>query len=227
MAKTVSEEEIQLRKRARRRLVGAITLVIAAIVILPMVLDSKPEQRSHEIDIRIPSEDSVGELAPEAAPGPPLTEAQVTTIPERPATLIQQEDPSASQPAAKPAQSVKNPVEKRDAVSETEGRTPDPKAPKVESTGKTSAPAVDADLFVVQLGAFSNPAKARQQLRSLMSKDIKAQPDAKAYTETLKSDKGDITRVRVGPFRTREEAESTRETLKSLGFEGVVTEKGP
>ncbi len=224
MAKTVSEEEIQLRKRARRRLVGAITLVIAAIVILPMVLDSKPEQRSHEIDIRIPSEDSVGELAPEAAPGAPLTEAQVTLSLKDLQLEYSRKTKAHPSPTA---QSVKNPVEKRDAVSETEGRTPDPKAPKVESTGKTSEPAVDADLFVVQLGAFSNPAKARQQLRSLMSKDIKAQPEAKAYTETLKSDKGDITRVRVGPFRTREEAESTRETLKSLGFEGVVTEKGP
>ena len=70
MAKTVSEEEIQLRKRARRRLVGAITLVIAAVVILPMVLDSKPEQRSQEIDIRIPSEDSVDELGPESEATP-------------------------------------------------------------------------------------------------------------------------------------------------------------
>ncbi|HEU4854127.1 MAG TPA: SPOR domain-containing protein, partial [Nitrosospira sp.] len=215
------------RKRARRRLVGAVTLVIAAIVILPMVLDSKPEQRSHQIDIRIPSEDSAGELAPEATSGTPPAEAQVATSHDGPATGLQQEDQSASQPAAKAAQSVKNPMEKRDAVSETEGRTPDPKAPKVEPTGKTSASAVDADWFVVQLGAFSNPAKARQQLRNVMSKDIKAQPDAKAYTETLRSDKGDITRVRVGPFRTREEAETTRETLNSLGFEGVVTEKGP
>ncbi len=62
MAKTVSDEEIQLRKRARRRLVGAIALVVAAIVILPMLLDSKPEERSQEIDIHIPSEDSVEEL---------------------------------------------------------------------------------------------------------------------------------------------------------------------
>ena len=66
MAKTVSEEETQLRKRARRRLVGSITLVIAAVVILPMVLDSKPEQRIEEIDIRIPSEDAVDELGPES-----------------------------------------------------------------------------------------------------------------------------------------------------------------
>ena len=66
VAKTVSEEETQLRKRARRRLVGSITLVIAAVVILPMVLDSKPEQRIEEIDIRIPSEDAVDELGPES-----------------------------------------------------------------------------------------------------------------------------------------------------------------
>ena len=54
MAKTVSDEEIQLRKRARRRLVGAIALVVAAIVVLPMLLDSKPEERSQEIDIQYP-----------------------------------------------------------------------------------------------------------------------------------------------------------------------------
>ncbi|MEO6431857.1 MAG: hypothetical protein ABIO50_08920, partial [Nitrosospira sp.] len=80
MAKTVSEEEIQLRKRARRRLVGAITLVVTAVVILPMVLDSKPEQRSHEIDIRIPSEDSVEELAPDVAL---RTEAPASTVTEK------------------------------------------------------------------------------------------------------------------------------------------------
>ncbi|SOD42187.1 SPOR domain-containing protein [Nitrosovibrio sp. Nv4] len=219
MAKTVSEEEIQLRKRARRRLVGAITLVIAAVVILPMVLDSKPEQRSHEIDIRIPSEDSPGELAPETVP---TTEAPVTAIPgNSAATGIQQEDQIASRSSAKPAQSLKESVKKQDAV--TEGRNSEP---KVESgTAKTGVATDDASLFVVQLGAFSDPVKARQQLQSLISKDIKAQTDAKAYTETVKAGKGEITRVRLGSFRTREEAESTREKLKKLGFEGVVTEK--
>lgn len=219
MAKTVSEEEIQLRKRARRRLVGAITLVIAAVVILPMVLDSKPEQRSHEIEIRIPSEDSPGELAPETAP---TTEAPVTAAPGNSATGIQQEDQIASRPSpAKPVQSLKESVEKQDAV--TEGRSSEP---KVESAlAKTAVAANDANLFVVQLGAFSDPVKAKQQLQSLVSKDIKAQTDANAYTETVKAGKGEITRVRVGSFRTREEAESTREKLKKLGFKGVVTEK--
>jgi len=43
MARVVSEQDLLLRKRARRRLVGAIALVIMAIVILPMVLDRVPK----------------------------------------------------------------------------------------------------------------------------------------------------------------------------------------
>ena len=42
MARAISDEELQLKKRARRRLVGAVVLVTAVAVILPMVLDSEP-----------------------------------------------------------------------------------------------------------------------------------------------------------------------------------------
>jgi DedD protein len=90
---------------------------------------------------------------------------------------------------------------------------------------------------VVQVGAFTDPAKANQKLQSLLTKDIASVISAEAYTETVKADKGldksaekglgkgDITRVRVGPFRSREEAENAREKLKTLGFNGVVADK--
>jgi DedD protein len=216
MAKTVSEEEIQLRKRARRRLVGAITLVVTAVVILPMVLDSKPEQRSHEIDIRIPSEDSVEELAPEAAI---RTEAPPRTVPEKLETGIRQEEPVASEPSVKPAQPA------NESIGKPAANSMDSKVESGAGNAKATVPAAAANVFVVQLGAFSDPGKARQQLQSVTSKDSRS----KAYTETLKvdggADKGEITRVRVGPFDTREEAERTREKLKKLGFDGVVAEK--
>jgi DedD protein len=207
MAKTVSEEEIQLRKRARRRLVGAITLVIAAVVILPMVLDSKPEPRSQEIDIRIPSEDSAGEFTPGVGP---RIEAPLPLIAgsEESVTGVQQDQQKKSVSPTESAQSAHGSIEKPVAAS------PDSKAESVAA--KVIAP---PDAFVVQLGAFSDPAKAKQQQQGLIPKDIKA------YTETLKTDKGEITRVRVGPFRTREEAEDTREKLKKLGFDSVVTDK--
>jgi DedD protein len=45
------------KKRARRRLVGAIALALAVIIGLPMVLDSEPKPLSGDIAIQIPSKD--------------------------------------------------------------------------------------------------------------------------------------------------------------------------
>ncbi|NNH21378.1 SPOR domain-containing protein, partial [Bordetella trematum] len=45
----------ELRGRARRRLAGAIALVLAAVIILPMVLDSEPVPVADDIPINIPS----------------------------------------------------------------------------------------------------------------------------------------------------------------------------
>ena len=45
------------KKRARRRLVGAIALALLVAVGLPMLLDSEPKPLSTDIDIRIPSKD--------------------------------------------------------------------------------------------------------------------------------------------------------------------------
>lgn len=44
----------QLRGRARRRLAGAVALVLAAVIILPMVLDSQPVPVADNIPIRVP-----------------------------------------------------------------------------------------------------------------------------------------------------------------------------
>jgi DedD protein len=241
VAKTVSEEETQLRKRARRRLVGSITLVIAAVVILPMVLDSKPEQRIEEIDIRIPSEDAVDELGtePEASGG-----TSGRTTPDTDTSRIQAENEApnqapnraAQQSSAKPVAPAKEAVEKPHAAGTAE--TGSSLAPS-SATGraKGTASPVNSELFVVQLGAFTDPAKAGQKLQSLRAKDIASIISAEAYTETIKAEKGldknvekgvgkgDITRVRVGPFRSREEAENAREKLKTLGFSGVVADK--
>ena len=54
MAKAISDEELQLKKRARRRLVGAIALVLLVVVFLPMLLDSEPKPLNQDIAIIIP-----------------------------------------------------------------------------------------------------------------------------------------------------------------------------
>ena len=48
----------ELRVRARRRLAGAVALVLAAVVLLPMLLDSEPVPVSDGVAIRIPDRNS-------------------------------------------------------------------------------------------------------------------------------------------------------------------------
>ena len=255
MAKTLSEEEIQLRKRARRRLVGAIVLATAAVVVLPMILDSKPDRRGHEIDIHIPSEDSVEELAAESvspantplatassmpqAEGPEQAGAasgkNITAVPPRETLASINEKTSASPaPAAPRNETAATSTAPAASRVETASKNALPAAPRneraatntapatsrAETASKNAAPAASREAsFVVQLGAFSTPAKAARQSEKVASQNFSA------YTEIVKSGKEEVTRVRVGPFATREEADKTREKLKNLGFEGVVTEK--
>jgi len=47
-----------LKRRGRRRLVGAIALVLLAVIVLPMVFDSEPGQGVPPVSVRIPSEDT-------------------------------------------------------------------------------------------------------------------------------------------------------------------------
>lgn len=147
-----------LKRRGRRRLVGAVALVLAAVIVLPMVFDPEPRGTA-PVSVRIPGED---------------------------------ESPFAPKPPPKKAE----PVKKEEPVKKAE---PIP-ASKEE--------------FVVQVGAFSNPQAALAKLKSAK---------VPHYTEAMQ---GNLTRVRAGPFATREAADKALEQLKGLGFQpGAVTPK--
>jgi DedD protein len=70
---------------------------------------------------------------------------------------------------------------------------------------------------VVQVIALADAEKAQRMQERIAGAGIKS------YTEVVKTVKGDVTRVRAGPFATREAAEKAREQLKSLGMNGNIT----
>lgn len=62
------------KQRARRRLVGALALVLAAVIILPMVLAPEPKPAADDIAIQIPGKDAGSppvRVKPQAAATPP------------------------------------------------------------------------------------------------------------------------------------------------------------
>ena len=159
-----------LKRRGRRRLVGAVALVLAAVIVLPMVFDPEPRGGAPAVSVRIP-----GENETPFAPKPP---------PKKPEPLAKAEP----EPAAKAE-------------------------PKPEPELKKAEP-VPAEQYVVQVGAFSNPQAALAKLKSAK---------LPYYTEKMQ---GNLTRVRAGPFATREAAEKALQRLKGLGFEpGAVSTK--
>ncbi len=182
MAKAISDEEVQLKKRARRRLVGAITLVLIVVVFLPMVLDNEPRPLSEDIEISIPNVPSDSE-APAAVPAPaplPYKPVEPPDAPPSPAP-VQPAQPSApAQPAPAPAPA--KPAEKPPAQGN----------------------------HVVQLAAFSNAETAKQLVAKVRQNGFKA------YTEAVSTPNGQRTRVRVGPYPSKEAAEKARDRLKAL-----------
>jgi DedD protein len=55
---TDSDEATELRRRARRRLVGAIALVVLAVIVLPIIFDKEPKPVNQDIVIQIPSQNA-------------------------------------------------------------------------------------------------------------------------------------------------------------------------
>ena len=139
-----------LKRRGRRRLVGAVALVLLAVIVLPMVFDPEPRSSLPSVSVRIPGENDA-----------PLN-------PKAPA-----------------------------------------KPQKIEP-----APAAAAGDYVIAVGAFSNPEAVIAKL---------AGANLPYYTEPAK---GNLTRVRAGPFPSREAAEQAYARLKALGLKpGAVSPK--
>jgi DedD protein len=184
MAKAISDDELQLKKRARRRLVGAVALVLLVIVFLPMLLDNEPKPLNQDIAITIPPVPG-----PDASPLPAIPEP----APDPPAAV--------SEPEPEPAAA--------DPVPRVEPKPPAPTPKPLAAAPKPAAAERFAEGFVVQLGAFSNAANAASLKNKLIENKFKA------YTEVVSSPAGPRTRVRVGPYSSRQDAENARETLRA------------
>ncbi|HKB82415.1 MAG TPA: SPOR domain-containing protein [Burkholderiales bacterium] len=202
MAKAVSDEELQLRKRARRRLVGAVALVLLIVVFLPMILDNEPRPLNQDITITIPpipKPEPTRQMPASALPGAPAT-SRVAGLPE--GTPAAQPDPA---PSVEP-----KPEPQKSELPRTEARPAPKSAKKHEVKAAPAGSAAGEESFVVQLGAFSNAANARALQKKLQDNKFSA------YTELVKNAAGDRTRVRVGPYAGREAAEKARDRLKAM-----------
>lgn len=203
MAKQLTDDELNLRRKARRRLIGAVALTLAVVVILPMVLDSEPKPTGQDIELRIPDPDKAGEFIPgaavsEVAAASPFAVSAVEAASAPAAASAVAQDTAASNPH----------TEVQGKIQPAADKQPEAKSPESKNTDKPSG-----ESFVAQVGAYTNPDTARQEADRLKKLGFKA------YTEKA----GDKVRVRVGPYAEREKAEKVRQLLEKHGLHPVVT----
>jgi DedD protein len=198
----LDEQEIQFKKRARRRLVGAIALVLLMVTILPMVLDDRSAHLSQqEIMISIPSQDGddftsdIKPYVPEnALSAEELAGTTALNNLQDPASVPSESkdtEPASSLKLAEPVQTIPEPM------------------PVPEKT-------VGGPTYAVQIGVFSDASNVKQLEQQLKAAGFSSS------TEKIPTAQGEKIRLRAGPFANRTSAEEALAKIQAAGLSGMI-----
>ena len=238
----------QLRGRARRRLVGAAALVLAAVIVLPMVLDSEPVPVASDIPIVIadrnsPYQPQVGsaetaahQATPESATPPESTRSSGSVSSPADSGVT---PPSTAQTSPQPAATTPS-SPSRTAPAPKPEPTP-PAAPRKPEPAPAPRPAERTDdgsrALALLEGRTASEAPRPAASRSTNAYVLQvaaygAQADAQArrdklkgsgisnaFVETATVNGKQQYRLRVGPFPTREAAQAAQARLRTLGYD--------
>jgi DedD protein len=247
----LSDPVLPEKKRARRRLVGAIALVLAVIIGLPLILDSEPKPLAGDVAIQIPSKDkSVQQSTAQGAARQSVPSAAVALAAS--AALDQKEElveiakpvikplnaavTAGAAPGNKPKEETRHvDAAKHHATEPAVDSKPDTKTALRQSgvksedlrakailEGKSDAnankPADDKKptKFIVQVAALATQEKINELQGKLKDAGIKS------FTQKVATESGERTRIRVGPFYSKEEADKMRAKLVKLGLNGTL-----
>uniref|UniRef100_E1TGM9 Sporulation domain-containing protein n=1 Tax=Burkholderia sp. (strain CCGE1003) TaxID=640512 RepID=E1TGM9_BURSG len=228
------------KQRARRRLVGAIAMVVAAVVVLPMVLDSHPKPVTDDISIDIPSRP-----APRAARHEVDTQAGVAPDNPTPDAALAASSLAPATSAAPSVAQAQAGTARKDASQQAGKETTyaeanaDP-APAAKPAARAQAPAVAANTATAQASApqasklANNPAKgvANSAANTAANKpatrsnttaaapsadETNAAANADANSGTPSSPAGSRFAVQLGAFANEANARNWATRLKAAG----------
>ncbi len=202
------DEATQIKKRARRRLIGAVALALLAAIVLPMVMDHQPAPPLKDIQVRIPNPDEgvTQRVAPNPISRPDLKpEVKPDVKVEAKADLKPEPKPEAK---AEPKTEVKVQPKAEPIVE-----------PKPEAKLQPEAAKSAEEAWEIQLGAYQEPQRVSNLLGKLKELGIPT------YTQKVDTPSGPRTRVRAGPFPTQEAAEKARARVRIVGVDGPVARK--
>ena len=219
----------------KQRLVGAVVLVLLAVIFVPMLLESGsgPGDAGLDLGTQQPSGDSEfsSRIIPVEQP-PRVTPDGLTEADSEISAGSEQEEEDASNREDRLVEATTGaivlPVPADNTKTTTaSGATPEApgsaETPPVKEASGVSVPpdeteeASPSPAWAAQLGSFAEHRNALVLRNRLRAKGYAA------FTESVVGDQGEITRVLVGPEPTRERTVSTIEALRrDTGLDAFV-----
>ncbi len=211
------DPELPQKQRARRRLIGALVLVGAAVIVLPLVFDAKPRPVTDAVAVQI--QDQPVDRGAKAAGNEPKVASRRATSRAAGASgdpaqaLDQGEEIVAANDA--PAPNAAAPASSTPAAKPTPPAETKPAAKAAQQTQQATTPSTDAKdgKFVLLIGAFADEKRASNWLAKLKADKIPGYIEHKKVPE-----KGDLALLRAGPFNDRASAEAAQKRAEQIGL---------
>lgn len=236
------QELIQLRKRARRRLVGAVVIVSAATLVLWNVIDGQPQTEMHPEKVDIVASGAVGGVR---APAPDPAESLPPMVPAaEPVAPPPGPTPVAPSPTAAPAPARETRVPDAAAAAVAEPvpapapRSAEPRAePKPETSPVERKPSVrpaekpaDKPAEQVKEKKKADPAAILNGMADADAVAQKPKTDSKpAQDKSEKADKADKAKsgrylIQVAALSDPDKAAELKDKLAAAGVSASVSQ---
>lgn len=197
------------KQRARRRLIGAIALVLAAVIILPMVLDSHPRPLAQDIAVDLPEPSREAQAAAAATreqASAALSAVAPDDAPASPATAT-----ATAQDRSSAAQGIATPQTTPSTASSLAGAAPRQAPPRQMAANAPAGPATDASSRGVQ-GRGAAPAASAAKATTATTATTTATAAANSAGRP-----GSRFIVQLGVFDQDSAADAWVARLKALG----------
>ena len=197
---------------------GALVLLVAGVIGFPLLFETQPRPLPVDTPIVTPAREvsmpaPLASAPPVASPADAASAAPtVAAAPASAAVAVPAVGPASSASAAVAAAPAPAPAPAARASERAHNQGSTKGHERSAAAHATASAASATGRFVVQVGAYTDAATLRDARAKVERLGLKT------YTQVIEADNGKRTRVRVGPFVSREEAQSVVGKLKGAGL---------
>ncbi|SOZ54608.1 conserved hypothetical protein; putative TRANSMEMBRANE PROTEIN [Cupriavidus taiwanensis] len=197
------DPEFPQKQRARRRLIGAVVLMVAAVIVLPIVFETKPRPVSDDVSVKVAN-------GVTSSQKPRVEPRKADPLPPAPAS---RNDAAALDAGEEIVNAPKPSAAAADKPAQRTEAKPEPK-PETRAEAKTGS-----GKYLILIGAFSSEERAKGWLAKLKASKVPAYVERKVLAD------GERILLRAGPFNDRDAADAADKRVRAVGLTSKVVEQ--